>query len=352
MDGATVDGATADGAMADGATADGATGSSGRDARERRKRRERRGIVAHLSAWLIRLIAIPFRVLPVPIACFAARRFADVLWTLAGSRRRVADENLRIAFGERLSDVDRRRIARESVRRFAMTLLEGLRLPGWIRTGRIDRMTTDGPVYDEALEAHRAGRPIIFFTGHMGSWEVGIRRLVRGGWRIGVPVRPTKNEVLQDWIERNRAIEGPEQFRRKGAARPLLRILRSGGAVTMFLDQNERNGIFVDFFGRKASTIPTVGVLAERTGALVYFQVARRVVPGRRYDIRFDGPLTIPDGGTTEERIAAWTQAATARLESAVRENPADWFWVHRRWRTRPPEERGAAPVDGSSPAG
>ena len=304
--------------------------------RARRRARERRGWPAHLQAWGIRAFFCLFHFVPAPVALWCARRLGDLAWFSLPSRRRIAIANLTRAFGDQYTPRERARIGRRSLGRFAMTIIEGVLLPRWIASGRLEGLVEDAPTVAAARARHDRRQPIIFFAGHLGAWEVGVRHLVRDGWRIGVPYRSTKNEVLQDWIVRNRAIAGPEQFHRKGALRPMVRLLAEGGAVTMFLDQNERNGIFVDFFGHPAATVGTVGVLAERFDAEVHFQWVRRHVPGRRYSIEFRGPITIPPGGTTEERVRAWTQEATRRIEHAIREDPEDWLWIHRRWRSRP----------------
>jgi KDO2-lipid IV(A) lauroyltransferase len=319
-------------------------------ARARRRARIRRGWPAHLATWAIRLGVLPLLALPAPISLWVGRRFGELVWHLAPARRRIARENLRIAFGEGLSARERDRIGRESVRRFAMTLVEGLLLPRWIRTGRLEGLVRETPGFAAATARHEAGGAIIFFSGHFGAWEVGARHLVRRGWRLGVPYRSTKNEVLQEWIVRTRAIAGPEQFHRRGALRAMMRLLRDGAAVGMFIDQHERSGILVDFFGRPAATVPTVGLLAERTGAEVWFQMARRVIPGRAYDFVLDGPFAIPAGGSEEDRIRAWTQVATAHVEARVREDPADWLWIHRRWRPTA-AERDAVPLSATSGA-
>ena len=308
-------------------------------ARARKRARQRRGRTARLSAAGLVLFLSLFRLLPISWALFFARRLGALAWWLLPSRRAIADENLKIAFGDRYTARERRRIGRRSIERFAMTIIEGVLLPDWIRTGRLRGLVREGPGVAGAWERQQRGEPLLFFTGHFGAWEVGVRHLVRKGWRIAVPYRSTKNEFLQDWIVANRGIAGPEQFHRKGALRAMVRVLRSGGAVTMFLDQNERNGIFVDFFGRPAATVPTVGALADRCDAAVYLQVVRRITPGKDYTIDFEGPLEIPEGGTPEERVAAWTQLATRRIELRIRELPEDWLWIHRRWRTQPPAE-------------
>ncbi len=311
--------------------------------RRHRRRSRRRGLVAHLSTLCIRVILTPLVIVPPGIALFCARRFGDLIWWLLPQRRRIADRNLRTAFGDRFSRRERAKIGRRSVENFAMTIIEGVLLPGWIRSGKLAHLVSEGPGVSRVLPIHLRGEPIIFFAGHIGAWEVGVRHLVRRGWRIGVPYRSTKNEVLQDWIVRNRAIAGPEQFHRKGALRALVRLLREGAAVTMFLDQNERHGEFVDFFGVPAATVSTVGLLAERIGAPVYMQIVRRIQPGSKYRIEFEGPLSIDSGGSHEERIRSWTQAATRRIEEKIREKPEDWLWIHDRWRTRPAGEEGSA---------
>ena len=311
--------------------------------RRRRRRSRRRGVFAHLSTLFIRLSLTPLLIAPPGFALFCARRLGDLIWWLLPQRRRIADRNLRRAFGDRFSRRERSKIGRRSVENFAMTIVEGVLLPGWTRSGRLTRLVSEGPGVSKVLPIHLRGDPIVFFAGHLGAWEVGVRHLVRVGWRIGVPYRSTKNEVLQDWIVRNRAIEGPEQFHRKGALRSLVRLLREGAAVTMFLDQNERHGEFVDFFGIPAATVSTLGLLAERIGAPVYLQIVRRIQPGSKYRIEFEGPLSIDSGGSHEERVHAWTQAATRRIEEKIREKPDDWLWIHDRWRTRP-EGEGVAP--------
>jgi KDO2-lipid IV(A) lauroyltransferase len=307
----------------------------------RRRRRRRRGPRARVESLLVRACFLPLLLLPPRAALWMARRLGDLTWLLLPSRRRIAIDNLTRAFGDRYDPRERARIGRESVGRFAMTVVEGVLLPRWIASGRLVGLVRDGVGVARVRELHDRREPVIFFAGHIGAWEVGVRHLVREGWRIGVPYRSTRNEVLQDWIVRNRAIAGPEQFPRSGALRPMVRRLARGDAVTMFIDQNERHGIFVDFFGVPAATVGTVGVLAERFGAEVHFQWVRRLEPGRRYSIEFHGPVTIPAGGDPEERVRAWTAAATARIERAVREDPADYLWIHDRWRTRPPEEVG-----------
>jgi KDO2-lipid IV(A) lauroyltransferase len=145
---------------------------------------------------------------------------------------------------------------------------------------------------------------------------------------------------LDAWADRLRRITGVEVIDKRQALRPVLEALKRGRLVGVLLDQNasRREGVFVPFFGRLASTSRSIAVLALRTRTPIIPVFARRVAPGH-HEITIHPELPLPPAGD-EDAIRALTASCTAVIETAIRANPDQWLWCHDRWRTRPPGER------------
>jgi Kdo2-lipid IVA lauroyltransferase/acyltransferase len=111
--------------------------------------------------------------------------------------------------------------------------------------------------------------------------------------------------------------------------------------LALLIDQNmlPRRAVFAPFFGKLAATTPAPAVVAERTGAPVVLAYLLRQAD-RRYRLCIEGPFRFERKSPDRQRdVLDFTAMLNARLERAVRELPEQWFWLHRRWKTRPPEE-------------
>jgi KDO2-lipid IV(A) lauroyltransferase len=115
--------------------------------------------------------------------------------------------------------------------------------------------------------------------------------------------------------------------------------LSEGTSLALLIDQNDRDGVFVPFLGREAATTPAIGVLTRRYKVPVIYLQARRIVAGKRYSLRCE-EARLPWGDDIRSHVQEVTQLATARIESMVRETPADWLWMHQRWKVRPDGQR------------
>ena len=147
--------------------------------------------------------------------------------------------------------------------------------------------------------------------------------------------RPLNYEPLDRLMLRIRRASGMNMIARETAPSQIVRVLRGGGVVAILTDQDARkDGIFVDFFGRPTSTLPTPAVLSFRFGApIVPVNIYRE---RGRHVIIFDTPIWPDDFAAEENPSRAVTQRLAARLESFVREHPDQWFWLHLRWKTKP----------------
>ena len=124
---------------------------------------------------------------------------------------------------------------------------------------------------------------------------------------------------------------------RDGALPRLLRILRRGGHVAFLIDQHAgSDGLWVNFFGRPASTTPAPAVLALRTNTPIVTGYGCRTGDGFQYEFFCDSPLQPESTGDRKQDVKRITATLNARLESYVRRFPDQWLWGHRRWRTPP----------------
>lgn len=267
------------------------------------------------------------------------------LWAALPVRRRLILENLAAAFPER-DAAWRRRTLRACTRHFAIVGLELFWLPRltaeWVRE-RID-------VVDPGLPAEllARGRGLIGVGGHFGNWEVMGAATALLGVPVSYIVKRIHDPALDELVDGCRRAHGIETMTTREAGRGVLRHFARGRLVAFLSDQDARSkGVFVPFFGREASTPRGAAVYALRLGVPVLFVSCRRR-PGGRFEIEFLEVPVEPEWTNDEASVQALTARCTALLEERVRRDPEQWFWMHRRWKTRPPAESGRPPEPGA----
>ncbi|HEX7120362.1 MAG TPA: lysophospholipid acyltransferase family protein [Longimicrobiales bacterium] len=265
----------------------------------------------------------------------AAGRLA---YTPLGIRRAAVEAHLRRAFADR----DAAWIRRTAAAAYAHLGREGAAL---IRLAALDRDRVLARTEVEGLDAFRAalggGRGLVLVTGHLGNWEIGGAALAARGIPIDVVAQRQSNPLFDRAIVAARERLGMRVIERGRATREGLRALRAGRVVALVADQDARRaGVFVPFFGHPASTHRGPALLALRTGAPLFLGTALRT-PAGGYHVRLE-PVEVDRSGESEDVVRRLTEAFTARLEAAIRAAPDQYFWHHRRWKTRPPEEPAA----------
>lgn len=294
-------------------------------------RRIRSATETLLAATLLRCA----RWLPRPWLSALGSAVGELAYRLDRKHTGVALRNLDIAFGDSLSPNERRRIARSCWRHYGRITAE---------TAAFHRLSPDDigrRIRYEGLEALRAahgeGKGVILVMGHFGHWElIAYMQAFLGYPLVGI-TNPLENPRLEAMLTALRSGSGNEAIPKDGALRGVLRALHRGMGVVVMIDQDARgSGIFVPFFGRMSSTIPTVGTLHLRTGAAVVAAFSYPESDGG-WRVTYER-MTFP--GLTGERdldVRHITTETTALLESRIRERPELWLWMHRRWKTPPP---------------
>jgi len=249
--------------------------------------------------------------------------------------RRIALDNVRMAFGDSLDDAAARGLVRRCWRHFGRITLDALSFK------RLSADDVGSLVRYEGLEhiraAYERGRGVILFSAHYGHWEL---VALMQGW-LGMPLtlvtRRLDNPRLEAMVAELRCRSGNTLVHKREAVREMRRALGRGSGIAILIDQDARwGGIFVPFFGRPASTTPTLALLTLRTGAAVVPVFSVPEADGG-WRVVYEAPLSIEPSGDRDGDVRRITETCTAIIESWIRRHPELWLWMHRRWKTRPP---------------
>jgi len=261
---------------------------------------------------------------------------------LLARRRRVAEENLRRSLGEHPSGSTPEALAREAFRQLGRSFFEFLALPAQEPGDLLARVEFVG--WEPILSRVREGKGAIMVTAHFGNWELlGAAFGMLTGGRVKYLLPAQTNEGSDRYLNEVRRKLGIEPLTIGYGMRSGLRALREGSFLGMLPDQDARKaGIHVPFFGKAASTHTGPARLAARTGAPIGVGVIERTGRGRfRARLR---RVLVPDPRAPEEaEVERLTREMTAEIEAAIRERPDHWYWIHRRWKTPPPDRSAAA---------
>lgn len=259
-----------------------------------------------------------------------------VLYYFAAKRRRqIALENLQLVFGCEKSDAERKEICLGHFRNLGKTAIEFLRFPKLTDNNIWREVAVEGK--ENLIGALDGGKGAIVFLPHFGNWE--LLALVYG---VLIPNRakaialPIKNEFLNSFVWKYRQQLGLKLIPRKRAVRETIRALRNNFAVGFFADQNAgKDGVFVDFFGKKASSVRGPATLALKSGAPILFSIDVRQHDDR-HRVIISPPVELEISGDFEQDVRINTTRLLKILESYIHQYPSQWLWLHNRWKTQP----------------
>jgi len=265
--------------------------------------------------------------------CFA-NGLANIGYLFAAKQRKIALESLKTAFGSGKSEEELAAIARDCFTYMAKSSVELLFLMDRLTLLK-SRVTLVGKKHLETALAK--GKGVILVSAHFGNFPLLLVRLSQEGYRTCGIMRQMKDERVERFFLAKREklnIKTIYSQPRKVCVENTIRSLRNNEIVFIPIDQNfGTGGVYVDFFGRKAATATGPVVLAQRTNAAVLpcFIVRQK---DDTQQIIFEPGLTLENAGTPEETITVNVQKLTAVIEEYIRRYPAEWGWIHRRWKS------------------
>lgn len=270
-----------------------------------------------------------------------ADRLGKLLYLLNAKHRARAMDNLRNAFPEK-SDWELVQILKQVYANLCRVTIEFAHLAKvgeLLATQQIKVVGLDA--WAKALEQKKG---IIGVTGHLGNWELLGAIMVQMGYPLHALYHPMKNPYSNRFFNRLREQAGIRLINMKKASWPCLRALRQNHIIGLIADQDAgRDGVFVDFFGRPASTFKGPAIFALKTGApMMMGNLVRE--PGGTYTLYLEPPFKVVNTGDFESDVRTNTELWSQRLEYWVKQYPEQWFWVHRRWRRQPVFKDGVEP--------
>ena len=263
------------------------------------------------------------------------RALGSLAWRL-GVRREVTLSNLKLALPQKRAK-EREWIGREAYRNVGAGMIDFISSSA-IGDAELDRILIwDG--FERFEQLFAKGRGVVVASAHLGSWEALAAACGRRGIPLNLVTRSLRGGANRELVAA-RSRSGLQEIPARGALAAGVRALRKGEVVANLLDQNmlPKRGIFVDFFGMQACTTPAASIMARRTGAPTLVALAINE-PDGRVRLHIEGPFELPPGGTAASRIRGHTQQLCRTIERQIRLHPEQWFWLHRRWKTRPRQE-------------
>ena len=281
--------------------------------------------VAIFLLWLLHF-------LPLPVLAALGRGLGVLIYLLVRERRHVALINLERCFPE-WDERTRKRVARLHFQAFGRSFIEH-GLLWWSGKKRLQRLIrVEGVEHWQAA----AGRPVIWLAPHFVGLDMGGTRIITE-WRGASVYSHQKDPVLDRVLLHGRTrFVKPVLFSRQDGIRPVVRALREGLPLYYLpdMDLGGRDSIFVPFFGVPAATVTALSRVARLAGAVIVPAVTRQLPGGAGYVLRFYPAWS----GFPTEDLAADARRMNAFIEDRVREMPEQYFWLHKRFKTRPPGE-------------
>ena len=291
-------------------------------------------MLANVTYRLLGLFIRMVSCIPLPVAQFAGKMVGNLAFLVPMSRKAVALDNLIQSFGPEMSADEAKRLLRKVYIHFGQMFLEfphAVRLnPGNLRRYAVFESE------EHFLDALKKGKGVLAFSGHLGNWEiVSTVSAIRFG-NTAVVARPMDFEPLGRLMIDLRSRFGTEIIPKQRSMRKLLTSLRANKIIGIMLDQNVDwyEGAFVNFFGRPACTNKGLALVALKTGAPVVPIFSAKAKDGR-YRIMIGKEVDLIRTGDKLRDVEENTALFTSIIERHIREYPEQYFWFHKRWKTK-----------------
>jgi len=289
-------------------------------------------LIDYIASILVRLLNLIFRFIPISAALWIGRRIGSIVFVCNKKRRLIAYANLKAALGKEKAPSELKKITKRVYQNMAQTFVEILSLT------KVSKKYIDSYVEVINLErmekAVQSSRGIILLTGHFGNWELANLAGALHGYPIMILAREQKMKRLNELLNTLRESKGCKVIRKGITTRNILKALYDKQVVGILADQDAgKQGVFLDFFGRPASTPPGAMAFAKKADAVVIPNFIVRV-NGPHHKLFLEERIDFRDSPNAD--IVTKLQKYISILEKYVRMYPDQWLWLHKRWKSTP----------------
>jgi Kdo2-lipid IVA lauroyltransferase/acyltransferase len=284
-----------------------------------------------LEYYLFLLFSYTFRITGLRFARSFATIITAFFFYILPIRKDVVQKNLKIAFPE-LDEGEIKKLAHNTYKNFAITLVEILYSPFITREKMSKMISFKNP--EVLIEKYREGKGVVVMSAHFSNWELGAASV---GELMGVPmhiiVQPLRNELVYDFMNRNRRKWRNETIELGAALRSAYKILKEKKALALLGDQRgPEDGLRVNFFGRQTAVYAGPASLSLKMGVPLVYGIAVR---GKdyHYELSFQevDRENLPE--LPEEKVKVLSERHFQFLEKMVRKYPDQWLWMHNIWK-------------------
>jgi KDO2-lipid IV(A) lauroyltransferase len=300
----------------------------------------RSAVAAYLAYVVARIVVCVIQAMSLSVGRRLAAGMAWLAYRLDRRHREAAKENLRQAFPGRYGEAELDRLIRGVYRHFCTMLIEIFHLPRMLHTNNWRRHLSikGGP---QIIDCLLSGRPLLIVTGHLGNWEMAGFTLGLLGFPTHAVARPLDNPYLDDFLRTFREKTGQKVLAKKGDFGQMEALLKNGGVLATLADQDAGpRGLFVDFFGRPASTHKAIALLALEHRVPLMVVGTPKVAEPMRYEVVAGEVIRPEEYDRSLDAARAMTQRFTTALERLIRAAPEQYLWLHRRWKHQPPVKK------------
>ena len=290
--------------------------------------------MSHRFTYLVyRIVESLCRAMPLNWVWHLGRITGRIGCLLLPGYRQLVRRNLEIAFGHDRSEAELDWLTREHFSTLVANLLTSLKVSYMTEAEVLARLETRG--MEKVNVLLKEGKGLIYALCHMGNWEVLSQTNIMGpGVKSASMYQALGNPYLNAHVLRRRSRSVCTLFDRRDGFQTPAGWLREGNVLGILADQHAGDsGVWCPFFGRLASTSTLPALLSRRTGAPLVPLTVETIGPAR-WRIICGEPIPMTKGMNVDTATAYLNQM----LEEAIRHAPADWFWVHNRWKTPNPD--------------
>ncbi|MEP6944360.1 MAG: lysophospholipid acyltransferase family protein [Acidobacteriota bacterium] len=280
-------------------------------------------------------------VMPRPLALAVCRTLSHAAFHSLSGPRRTGMRNLELAFPD-MPAAERQMIIRGTFENLGRVVAEMSQLHK--ATPANFEKIVDFEMDEESRAVYaqnRHGRGVLIITGHFGNWEMMAAAFALLHKPQAFLARPLDNPLIDEMTAAIRTRYGNRQIDKTHSAMTAIKILRGGGLLGILADVNAhpKEGVFVPFFGVEACTPSGAAMIALRSDALMFPTFCIWDKAAGRYRMIHGRALEPVRTGDRKRDVVETTAAYTAEIERIIRQNPDQWMWIHKRWKTRPPGE-------------
>ncbi len=287
-----------------------------------------------MQGWLLNVVTdLKARVQAAPVT-----RMGKFIYHCLPYRKKVILNNIRLAFGNQLSESEQRHLAKAYYAHLATSIKEMLQFR-FVSEKKL-RQQVEVKGYQKLLDVAEEGKGVLILTGHFGNWEYapvgGILNFKQYQGQFHFIRRTLGSKWIEQILFRRYYQAGLNVIPKKNSLDKVIAALDKNHAVVFVLDQHasihNKDGIAVEFFGKKAGTYRSLASIARNTGVPIIPAAGYRVAKGKHV-LEFHEPIIWKDSPKRQEALYQNTLAYNKALEKIILKHPEQWLWLHKRWK-------------------